>query len=86
MDVYIALLILGMQLTNCLYWIMLHSKFPSEPNGLHDPEIIDTFINLRSVSYRWQLIILIDTVTTCLCVLSLMTALRKLKTIDLVLN
>lgn len=82
LDVYLAILILGIQIPNFVYYIMVHSTFPSTPHDLHEPDIANQFINLRSVSYRWQLIVLLDTSTVCLCVLSLMTNLRKIKTID----
>ena len=85
-DVYLALIILAIQITNFVYYIMLHSRFPAEPKDLLKEEIANSFVNLRSISYRWQLIVLMDTVTISMCVLSLMTALRMISTINSVLN
>jgi len=85
-DIYLSLIILGMQIATTYSYIHSNATFPATPSTLLNPEIMDTVWVLRGYAYRWQIIMMMDTLTLSLCVISLMTKLRNIQAINLVLN
>lgn len=64
----------------------MKSNFIGTPDQFLDPEIMNEFHMLRGHAYRFQLIMLLDSMTLLLCVVNLMTILRKVAKIDHILN
>ena len=81
-DIFLSMIILGCQMASIGYILMMHNTFPAKPDNFFDEEIRSQFFELRGYGYRFQLIMLLDTMTFFCCISNIMTILRKIQAVD----